>query len=619
MNTYRSNSKRWRLTYLMAGTLALPLLWSAPMRSQAGSVPVERAPDRVSFGESPFRCGYDPAGAENEWLNHRMNVIGSRERSMSDIGVGAGALNHSLQSKVTDIGDVSVLEDDGAIVIPPNKFDLKNRSLLFTPDGEGYQVKRGKLSFEESVGFELGYFFGVGNNLVEADNGFRPLSLHGAPFPFFGVSYDTIFVGTNGYVTFTRGDTGPAPSAAAFSSQLPRIAPLWSDLDASTRGSILFNELPGRYIITWQGVPQAEASGSNTFQVVLYEDGRIAFVYKKINCRSSLIGVSPGLPDREAEPIDLSRPPDISLSGPIFELFSNKKRLDIPALTQAFYRTHSDIFDFIYIWTDFQFDNGLGLAHSFNVRNDIRGIGLRTFDRGAIYGSAARLATIVTMGDNGDWPSDPDSNVAGLFSGISIACHELGHRWLAYVRFDADHDIKDDLLGRDANHWSFWVDTRSSEDGVSSSVMEGNAWRDNGNGIFTSIESTANYFSDLDQYLMGLRAPDEIGAINYLFVEDRSKTYLRTSSPAFNYSVGAVRKMTSVGQIVEREGPRVPDFSNSPRQFRAAFLLVTEQDAKVAAMPIESVDRYRRSLARYFSTATGRRASLDTSLVEEAR
>jgi len=187
------------------------------------------------------------------------------------------------------------------------------------------------------------------------------------------------------------------------------------------------------------------------------------------------------------------------------------------------------------------------------------------------------------------------------------------------VRFDADHDIRDDLLGRDANHWSFWVDSRSNEEGNSSSVMEGNAWRDNGTGIFTSIESTANYFSDLDQYLMGLRAPDEIGAINYLFVEDRSKSYLRTSSPASNYSVGAVRKMTSVAQIIEREGPRIPDYTESQRQFRAAFLLVTDQDSKVPVAQVESVDRYRWSLARYFSSATGRRAFLNASLTQDEK
>ena len=151
-------------------------------------------------------------------------------------------------------------------------------------------------------------------------------------------------------------------------------------------------------------------------------------------------------------------------------------------------------------------------------------------------------------------------------------CHEIGLWLLAYVPFDQDHDIKDNLLGRDMSHWSFLVDSRSVEDGGSSSVMEGNAWRDAGNGIFTTIESSANYFSDLDQYLMGLRPAEEVGKINFLVVDDPAKSTLRMNTPAVNYSVGAVHRQTSVGQIAEREGPRIPDFQNSPHDFRAAFI-----------------------------------------------
>ena len=351
---------------------------------------------------------------------------------------------------------------------------------------------------------------------------------------------------------------------------------------------------------------------------MLYEDGRIAFIYKKINCRSSLIGISGALPDLEPQPVDLSKPPDDPISGGMFELFSNKNRLDYPAVTRAFYKTHADDFDFVYIWTDFQFDNGLGLARAFNVRNDIRGIGLKLFDHGSVYGSPARLSTIITMGDTADWPAEPSDHVAGIFSGIAIVCHELGHRWLAYVHFDQDHDIKDDLLGRDLSHWSFLVDSRSSEEGGSSSVMEGNAWRDAGNGIFTTIESSANYFSDLDQYLMGLRPAEEVGKIDFLVVEDPTKSTLRTNTPAVNYSVGAAHRQTSAGQIVEREGTRIPDSQSSPHDFRVAFILVTEQGSLVSTERINNVDRYRRSLVRYFSTATYRRGSLDASLANSS-
>jgi hypothetical protein len=304
------------------------------------------------------------------------------------------------------------------------------------------------------------------------------------------------------------------------------------------------------------------------------------------------------------------------MSGPFFEVFGKRKRIDLPALLQAFYRTHSDSFDTAYVWTDFDYDNGLGIAHSFNVRNHISGIGLKTFDRGLAYGSPARLSTIITMGNEADWPKDPQANAAGLNSAISIVCHEQGHRWLAYIRFDAEHDIKDDLLGRENAHWSFLADTRTNSQGSFSSLMEGNAWRDGGSGTFTTIESAVNYFTDLDQYLMGLRSADEVGEIPYLVADPQLKEALREKSPVAGFSMTAVRKTTSVAQIMERVGHRIPETANAPMVLRVAFILLTEQGSTPSSATLEKISRYRDSLVRYFSIATGGRGSMDASLKE---
>src|SRR5262249_45933636 len=152
-------------------------------------------------------------------------------------------------------------------------------------------------------------------------------------------------------------------------------------------------------------------------------------------------------------------------------------RLDIPAVTRAFYAIQPDAFDTLFLWADFAFYNGPGYATSFNLRNDIRGIGIRQFDKGAAYGSASRLSSTNVMGEIlHNWPDDPNANVVGLFSAVAIVCHEQGHRWLAYVRFKSDNNVKDDLLGRDLNHWSFLLNTQSDPDHNFSSIMEGNVW-----------------------------------------------------------------------------------------------------------------------------------------------
>lgn len=560
-----------------------------------------------------LNCGYDPRGAADEWSIHRLNAQGLSRR---DKDTGIGTRSFAFGPLAFDTGDTAVIEDDGTIVIPPAQFSLKKSSILFTPDGDSYRISRTDIPYNGDLGFRLGFFFEAEHKLGDGDNGYRDVRLLGAQFPFFGVDYDTIYVGTNGYITFTKGDTSARISPAALASELPRIAPLWADLDVNDSGNIYYNRLEGRHMITWDGAGQPSYAGVSTFQAVLYDDGRIEFVYRKVKAQASLVGLSPGRFEGDSQPVDLSHPPEEGITGPFFQAFGKQQRLDLPALLRAFYRTHSDSYDTVYVWTEFAYDNGLSLAHSFNVRNDISGIGLKLFDRGSAYGSPGRLSSIITMGNEADWPSDPQARTAGLNSAIAIVCHEQGHRWLAYVRFDAEHDIKDDLLGRENSHWSFLADTRTNAQGSFTSLMEGNAWRDTGGGTFTTIESAVNYFTPLDQYLMGMRSADEVGEISYLVTGAEAKELLREKSPVSGFATSAVSKTTSVAQIVEREGPRIPDAVNARRQIRVAFVLLTQTGSAASSPTLEKISRYRDSLVRYFSAATGGRGTLDASLNE---
>jgi hypothetical protein len=606
----RPGTKVWRIlpAALLAVALASPLIESYPGHAD----PQENGRGKKSSAER-FNCGYDPQGATDELSNHKLNVLGLSKRND---GANFAPRMTAAGISVEDAEDVALAEDDGTVVIHPSKFDLKNSSILFTPDGDGYRISSADVAFSRDFGSRLGYFFGADDKLGDGDNGYRDVTLLGAQFPFFGVSYDTIFIGTNGYITFTQGDTTARISPATLAGNLPRIAPLWADLEVVNSGDIYYNRLDGHHLITWEGAGQPSYSGISTFQAVLYDDGRIAFAYRKVKAQAALAGISPGGSAAEPQPVDFSSPPAEKVSGPLFEVFGKQKRIDLPALLQAFYRTHSDSFDTAYVWTDFDYDNGLGIAHSFNVRNHISGIGLRDFDRGPAYGSPARLSTIITMGNAADWPKDPQAHAAGLNSAISIVCHEQGHRWLAYVRFDAEHDIKDDLLGRENAHWSFLVDTRTNSQGSFSSLMEGNAWRDSGGGTFTTIESAVNYFTPLDQYLMGLRSADEVGEIPYLVTDGQLTEFLREKSPFSGFSMSAVRKTTSVAQIVGREGPRIPEAANAQKEFRVAFILLTEQGSTPSSVTLEKISRYRDSLVQYFSIATGGRGSMDASLKE---
>ena len=592
---------------LLSVTLAAPSVWSDSRRADSST----DADGKVGLPGRRLVCGYDPHGATDELTNHKQHALGLNK--LSD-GANLTPLTAAAGVSFEDAGDIALAIDDGTIVLAPTSFDLKNRAILFTPDGDGYRVSGADLGFSSDYGNRLGSFLGADNRPGNGDDGYRDVPLAGAPFPFYGISYDTIFIGTNGYITFTQGDTSFRLSPTVLAGNLPRIAPLWADLEVVNSGSIYYNRLGGHHLITWEGAGQAAYAGLSTFQALLYDDGRIAFSYRKVKAHAALAGISPGGGAGEPQPVDLSSPPAEKFSGPVFETFGKQKRIDLPALLQAFYRAHSDSFDTAYVWTDFDYDNGLGVAHSFNVRNHISGIGLRDFDRGSSYGSNARLSTIITLGNVADWPKNPQAHAAGLNSAISIVCHEQGHRWLAYVRFNADNETKDNLLGRENAHWSFLVDTRTNSQGTFSSLMEGNAWREGGGGIFTTIEGEVNYFTPLDQYLMGLRPAEEVGEIPYLVADAQLTEFLREKSPFSGFSMSAVRKTTSVARIVSHEGPRIPDSIDSPKQVRVAFILLTQEGTTPSSNTLEKISRYRDALVRYFSEATGGRGSMDASL-----
>jgi hypothetical protein len=558
-----------------------------------------------------LRCGFDASGAEEALTVHREH----RLRSKGNLD----AITVQGLPSVQTAGDIALIQDDGSIVMQPNGFDLKNNSILFTPDGNGYRTSIGAIGFNGELGARLNDYLGNDDLPLEgANNGYKEISLSTAPFKFFNIVYDKIFISTNGFISFNRGDTTTRVSAAALAKEMPRLAPLWADLDVTDGGGIFYHRLNDRHLITWNKAPQAQYSGANTFQAALYDDGRIVFAYKKVKARNAMIGIAPGASTSDALPLNFSEAQDYYIDGATFESFSKQKRLDIPALTRSFFNAMPDAFDTVYLWTDFAFDNGPGYATSFIVRNDIQGIGVNQFDKGGMYGSASRLSSIIVMGDVvGSWIDDPNAHVVGLYSAVAITCHEQAHRWTSYIRFNTNRGVKDDLLGRDLSHWSFLMDTRTNENGSFSSLMEGNAWSGGTSGTFKTIESSANHFSELDQYLMGLRASSEVSDLNYIDIGDQQlHASLRMVSPASNFTIGGDRKTVSIDRIIEHEGARVPDVTTSPKEFRIAFILLTEGGHPPSTAVINKTDNYRSALVKYFGQATGRRGSLNSSLTE---
>ncbi|MCK4659057.1 MAG: hypothetical protein KAV82_05995 [Phycisphaerae bacterium] len=172
-----------------------------------------------------------------------------------------------------------------------NDFDLGNSTVAFIPDGSGdyYEVcgSSSITAFGTDPANPTGSF-----NLVE--DGYGEVMLSGETrVHLYGVSYDKFYVGDNGYITFTSGDTAYNESLTHH-FQMPRISALFDDLSAPHGGTITWKQVADRIAVTWDGVPEYTSTGSNTFQIEMFFDGRIHITWLQVSSNDSIVGLSPG-------------------------------------------------------------------------------------------------------------------------------------------------------------------------------------------------------------------------------------------------------------------------------------------------------------------------------------
>jgi len=116
----------------------------------------------------------------------------------------------------------------------------------------------------------------------------------GFTFNFYGVDYDTVFIGSNGYLTFDGGDY-EYDNFVFPSIGLPRIAPFFDDLLKQEVDSGVYYETIGTapnrmFVVTWYIEDHFDFFGEGygspntvTFQVILYEgSNEIKFQYQDV-------------------------------------------------------------------------------------------------------------------------------------------------------------------------------------------------------------------------------------------------------------------------------------------------------------------------------------------------
>ncbi|MHB8881737.1 MAG: hypothetical protein ACYC69_09575 [Thermodesulfovibrionales bacterium] len=234
------------------------------------------------------------------------------------------------------------------------------------------------------------------------------------------------------------------------------------------------------------------------------------------------------------------------------------------AIAKEFYRQHKDEYDFLVIFTNFDFKMPQSDTAAFfsPVKNDTKGIGLSLFDNSSLYGSSGKLQGTIDMGNTAVLVINPMDQ--GYEKTLDLISHEMMHRWAAYVKFkDSLGNLSPALLGTDNNHWSFLLSTNAS-------LMYGSTWQDNGNGTFTSVKAE-KYYSPLDLYLMGFIDKAQVPPL--LLIDNPDIDPQRVSQPGITIT-GTPRYIT-IDDIIAAEGERVPGPTEAQRTFKSAFIFAT--------------------------------------------
>jgi PKD repeat protein len=281
-------------------------------------------------------------------------------------------------------------------------------------------------------------------------------------------------------------------------------------------------------------------------------------------------------------------------------------------IVQRFYASHGDDYDYVCVFVSTAFEGDptpeAGFAFESNVMNNVSGIGLPPFDLGLrVAPHVSRLRSIINMNDLGEYCHDPSESIPaflGSWSGLDVMGQEMLHSFGAFVNAD-----NIEILGRGSAHWSFFFHSYGS-------VLEGNGWRANADGSFTSVD-TGSGLSQLDQYLLGLLRPEEV--VDPMYAIQSPQPSLASSGgrgalPVAGITVTGTAVPVTMDNILNIHGPRNPDASVAPKEFNVAYLLLVPFGLDPPLHDLEKLDELRTQWEALFAAETGGRGRMTSDL-----
>lgn len=134
------------------------------------------------------------------------------------------------------------------------------------------------------------------NVVSEADDATQLIPITGFGFPYFGRSMSSVFVSSNGILTFDSAYDDKENWSVPGKDAPPNIiAPYWLDLRPDSAGDVYYKQESDRLIVQYQAVRSYSGSSTYTFQVILFSNGNIEFRYKAMGATNAVaIGIQDG-------------------------------------------------------------------------------------------------------------------------------------------------------------------------------------------------------------------------------------------------------------------------------------------------------------------------------------
>jgi len=138
-----------------------------------------------------------------------------------------------------------------------------------------------------------------------SDDSTSLLSFSSFSFPFCGTTYSSVYVSSNGRLTFGFADTSYSETTSAMASARS-IAGIWDDLNPSSGGAVYWIEHADAVGVYYQEVHEYSTSNDNTFAIIMFDDGRIMITYGDTTITDGLGGWSCGTGGLGGSTVDLT-------------------------------------------------------------------------------------------------------------------------------------------------------------------------------------------------------------------------------------------------------------------------------------------------------------------------